>query len=135
MFFIHHFPSSTYYGITENKSLVTNKLVGFEKHRDAVRVSKSLLTYKKETNTFPRISNKVFILPEHEIKVSDIDDSFYIEEHAFDSSFIERIALYNISFVYVRYISMITDEIVYNSFDTTGVFHVKTMNSLLNDFE
>jgi hypothetical protein len=85
-------------------------------------------------NKFPRISNKVFVLPENEINVYDIGDSFCIEEHAFDSSFIDRIALYNLAFVYVRYISMTTDEIVYNSFDIKSDFHVKTMNSLLNDY-
>jgi hypothetical protein len=134
MFFIHHFPTSTYYGITENKSLVTNKLVGFEQHRDALRVSKSLLTYKKKNHSFPKTSNKIFTLPEHEIDEFNIQQSFSIKEHSFDSSFIENLPLYNLSFVYVRYISYAGDEIVYNSFDSTGNFHIKTLNRLLYDF-
>jgi hypothetical protein len=133
MFFIHHFPSSTYYGITENKSIVTNKLVAFEHRADAVRVSKSLLTYKQTRHTFPKTSNKIYILPPNDITVLDIDSSIEIKEHAFDSVFLEKIPLYNLSFVYVRHISLSTDEVVYNSFDTTGFFHISTMNSLLYD--
>jgi hypothetical protein len=120
MFFIHHLPSKTFYGLRNNTNLNTHhSLVCFRTYEEAIHVGNSIASYHYKNNSYPE-SSKICYSKKVDITKDALDMNLFIVNVKMEEPFVDNVFSRNLN---IKVMMNVFDIDPNKSIDLTNTFH------------